>query len=123
MNLNDLIAALHDKQWVLSGALVVTMLVALTKQGWAGAWIAKKLPPVTLPYLAVVLGAVGLSAAEVIAGKPLAQAIVDGIESGVGAVFLHQTVVEGGRSGKEIFPEKLPKLPPAPPPQNDQEAA
>lgn len=108
MDLNALFVALRGNQWVLAGALVVGGVVALLKQGWAGPWIAKKLPPAALPYLAVALGAVGLSATEVIAGKPVGAALVDGIQAGILAVFGHEVLVEGMRSGKELVPEKTP---------------
>lgn len=121
MNLIALLAALHGKQWILVGAILVGGLIALLKQGWASAWLAKKLPPAALPYVAVVLGAVGLGAAEVIAGKPLAQALIDGISAGVLSVFGHETIVEGIRSGKEIVPEKKTAFldPPTPPTQKE----
>ena len=111
LNLNAIIAALAGKQWVLAGAFVVGGVVALMKQGYLSTWLAKKLSSVALPYLAVVLGALGMSAAEVAAGKPLGQAIIDGIQSGVLAVFGHETLVEGMRGGREIVPEKSQPLP------------
>jgi hypothetical protein len=117
MNLTALLAALQGKQWILVGAILVGGLIALLKQGWAGAWFAKVLPPAAIPYVAVVLGAVGLSAAEVIAGKPFAQALIDGIQAGITSVFGHELLVEGIRSGKEIVPVKLPKV--APPTQKE----
>jgi hypothetical protein len=100
------ISALHGNHWILAGAVIVWVLVAALKQGWAGPWIAKRLPPSALPYVAVALGVIGLSAAEVISGKPLSQAVIDGVQSGILAVFGHETVIEGIRSGKEIVPEK-----------------
>lgn len=114
MNLTALLAALHGNQWVLAGAIVVGGVVALLKQGWAGAWVAKKLPPAALPYFAVGLGAVGLSTTEVIAGKPLWPAVIDGVQAGILAVFGHETVIEGMRSGKEIVPVKARSFPDEP---------
>jgi hypothetical protein len=116
MNLNAILAAVAGKQWVLVGALFVGGVVALSKQGWLGSYIAKKLPPAALPYFAVALGAVGLSATEIVAGMPIGPAIIDGIQAGILAVFGHETVVEGARGGKEIIPEKKSAFldPPAP---------
>jgi hypothetical protein len=113
MDLNALISALHGNQWILAGALVVGGVVALAKQGWLSAWLAKKLPPPALPYFAVALGAVGLSATEVATGKPVGPAIIDGIQAGILAVFGHDAVIESVRGGKEIVPEKTPKPPEA----------
>ena len=119
MNLNDLFAALRGGQWVFAGALFVGGFVALSKQGWLGSYIAKKLPPSALPYFSVTLGVVGLSATEIVSGKPLWPAIVDGIQAGILAVFGHETVVEGMRGGKELVPEKKSAFldPPAPCPE------
>jgi hypothetical protein len=119
MNLNQLIADITARKWILVAAILVGAVVALMKQGWASAWLAKKLPPAALPYLAVVLGALGMSAAEVAAGKPLGQAIIDGIQSGILAVFGHETLIEGLRGGKELVPSRAPAAPPAPPPAKE----
>ena len=123
MNLNQLIADIAARKWILVAAILVGAVVALMRQGYASAWIAKKLPPAALPYLAVGLGMIGMSAAEVAAGKPLGQAVIDGVQSGILAVFGHETLVEGMRGGKEIIPEKksafLDPPPPAAPKQKE----
>lgn len=116
LNLNLLVAEIIARKWIVVAAILVGGLVALMKQGWLGAWIARKLPPVALPYLAVVLGALGFSATEIVQGKPFGQAIVEGIASGMLAVFGHQTLIEGLRGGKELVPSRAPAVPPAPPP-------
>ena len=97
-------------------SLVVGAIVATAKQGWLGSWIAKKLPPAALPYLALVLGTLGVASAEIIAGKPVLQALIDGFVAGMGSIVGHDTLVEGMRGGKEIIPEKKSAFldPPAP---------
>jgi hypothetical protein len=110
MDINAIIAAVHSKQWIVLGAILVGALVAASKQGWLGTWLQSKLPPAALPYFAIVLGMLGVATAEVVAGKPILQALIDGFESGAGAVFLHQTVIEGMRGGRELLPEKVAKV-------------
>jgi len=127
MDFNSLISALAGKQWVLAGAIVVGCIVATAKQGWLGAFIAKKLPPASLPYLALGLGTLGVASAEVIAGKPLMQALIDGFVSGMSAIVGHETLIESLRKGKELIPSRLPSsappasppAPPAPPPAKE----
>lgn len=116
MDINQLIADILAQKWILVAAILVGAVVDLMKQGWVSAWLAKKLPSVALPYLAVVLGALGMSATEVTTGKPLKQAIYDGLLSGVLAVFGHETLIEGLRGGRELIPSRAPAVPPAPPP-------
>lgn len=106
MNLAAVLAALQGKQWVLLAALLVGAVVALAKQGWLSVWLAAKLPKAALPWLAVTLGVLGLSSAEIAAGTPWPKAVMDGLSSGLAAVFAHQTIVEGVRKGVEIVPPK-----------------
>ena len=108
-------AAIAGKQWILLAAILVGFVVATAKQGWLSAWLAKKLPPSALPYLAMSLGVIGTAAAEVTAGKPLAQALVDGFSAGMAAIVGHETLVEGIRGGKEIVPEKKSSFADPPP--------
>jgi hypothetical protein len=108
MDINAIIAAIHSKQWIVLGAIFVLATSGVAKQGWLGTWIQSKLPPTAVPYFAVALGMLATAASEVIQGKPLLQALINGFESGAGAVFLHETVVEGMRNGKEIIGEKPP---------------
>ena len=108
MDLSALLSAIASKQWVVAGALIVGALVAAAKQGWLSTWLAHHLPPAVLPYLAVSLGALGLASAEVLAGKPLAQALLDGVSSGILAVFGHEVCIESLRGGKELKPCRLP---------------
>jgi hypothetical protein len=114
MNFQPIYAALLAHQWLIAGALVVPFIVAAMKQGWVTRWLAVHLPPAALPWLAVGLGALTVGSADVLAGKAWQQAVFDGLAAGVLAVFAHQTVVEGARSGKEIIPEKKPATPASP---------
>ena len=103
--LPQLLAAWNAHAWPLVGAIVTYGLVTLAKQGWFSAWVASKLPARYLPYIAVLIGVAGTSSIEIIAGKPWVAALTDGLMSGMGAVFVHQSVVESARNGKEIVPE------------------
>jgi hypothetical protein len=104
--LTSIQAAVAGKQWILLAAILVGAVVAAAKQGWLSAWLAKKLPPSALPYLAIGLGVLGTAATAVVSGKPLAQALVDGFSAGMAAIVGHETLVEGIRGGKELLPEK-----------------
>ena len=114
MNFQPIYAALLAHDWLVAGALVVPLLVALFKQGWVTQWLAAHLPATALPYLALGLGMLTVGSADVLAGKTWQQALFDGLGAGVLAVFAHQTVIEGARDGKEIIPEKKPATPAAP---------
>jgi hypothetical protein len=111
MDFQPIYAALIAHDWLVAGALVVPLLVALFKQGWVTRWLAAKLPATALPYLALGLGMLTVGSADVLAGKTWQQALFDGLGAGVLAVFAHQTVIEGARDGKEIIPEKKPAEP------------
>ncbi len=121
MDLNAILVALAGHKWVLAVALVVGGFVALAKQGWLSAWLQAHLPKAALPYLAPVLGVLGVVSAELVAGKPWAQALTDGLSTGlsggIGAVFLHEAIVEGARGGKELVGAK------GPPPANDNSSS
>jgi len=109
--MNALLTAIFAHNWTLTAAIVVGGVVALAKQGYLSAWLAKKLPPAALPYLSVALGVLGLGASEIVAGTPWQQAILDGIKSGILAVFGHEVGIESLRRGRELIPSKLPKEP------------
>jgi hypothetical protein len=89
---------------VLGIALLVGMVIALAKQGWLSSWLASKLPPVSLPYLAVALAFVGTWSTEVENGTAWLQALLDALKIAAIAVLGHETVIEGLRKGKEIVP-------------------
>jgi NAD/NADP transhydrogenase beta subunit len=108
MDLNALVAALAGRQWLLVVALVVFALVGALKQGYLGAWLARKVPARLLPYLAMLLSFLGTVAAEIVAGKTLEQALADGLASLPWATLLHEVVVEGWLGGREIIPTHLP---------------
>jgi|SRR5580700_3458352 hypothetical protein len=100
-----LYTAIAGHQWVLVVALVVGLLVALAKQGWASMWLANHLPPAALPYVAIVLGFLGSAATQVESGVVWKTALVNGFSAAMLAVFGHETVIEGLRGGKEIVPK------------------
>jgi hypothetical protein len=99
-----LLAALEGKQWVAAGALAIGLLVALAKQGWLSTKIASWLPPKYIPYEAMALGVLGVSSAEILAGKPIVAALIDGVMAGMGATAAHEIVIQSARSGKEFIP-------------------
>jgi hypothetical protein len=99
-------SAFAGKQWILLTAMLVGCVVAMAKQGWLSAWLAKKLPPQALPLLAMGLSVLSLTSAEIIAGINWQKALVDGVVAGFMAVYGHQTIVEGVRKGVEILPPK-----------------
>lgn len=96
--------AFKDKAWLLLGAMIVGLLVTLAKQGWVSNWISTKLTPRSTPYYALLLSALSAGSADIIAGKPLAQAIMDTLFTAFTAVAGHQFVVESIRRGKEFIP-------------------
>lgn len=113
-DLQPIFDAFQAHQWVLFGALLVGLLLAVAKQGWLSARIQAWLPPVALPYYAVGLGILTLMVADIKSGKTWQQALFDGVAAGIAAVFAHETVIEGLRGGKEIIPARWPdKTPPA----------
>jgi hypothetical protein len=125
MDLNAILSALASHQWALLVALVVGGVVALAKQGWLSSWLQQHLPKAALPYLAPLLGFLGVASADIIEGKPWLQAITDGLSTGlsggIGAVFLHEVVVEGARKGKEIVgPKGSPPADPADPADGEE---
>jgi hypothetical protein len=107
-------AALQSHAYLMAGAIGTNLLVTLAKQGWFSTWLANKLPSRYLPFVALVVGVLGTSSAELIAGAPWQRALLDGLMAAATAVFTHQAIVEGARNGKEIIPEKrvVPVIPP-----------
>jgi len=57
-----LLAAVLAHRWLVAGAMLVGLAVAVLKQGWAGAWLAAKLPAWSRPWVAVALGVAGAMA-------------------------------------------------------------
>jgi hypothetical protein len=110
MDLTPIVAALQGKQWLLLSALLLLTFCGLAKQGQLGVWLQRALPARFLPFLAPLLGIAGTWAAEVVAGKPWSAALVDalinGVQAGMGATLLHEVIVEGARGGREIVPAK-----------------
>jgi hypothetical protein len=102
-----ILVALHSSQWLVAGALSVGLLVALAKSGRLSMWLAMKVPPKYLPYEAMALGVLGVGSTEVLAGKPVKVAIVDGFLSAIFAISGHDLVIEAARGGKEIIPKTL----------------
>jgi hypothetical protein len=135
MNVQAILDAFKAHQWVVFGALIVGGIVALAKQGWLSTWIQTHLPKQYLPYVAVVLGVLGVFSVEIQQGKTFQQAFIDaittGFMAGVASVFGHQTLIEHAMKGKEIVPaapwtkkpappadkaaDNVPPAPPAPP--------
>lgn len=118
----QLLAAYQAHAYVMLGALAIGALVAFAKQGWLSVWLATRIPARYLPVLAVALGVLGTASTSLISGRPLLQAVLDGLASAMVAVFGHQVVVEGFRRGKEIVPmhpalRRLDTTDPGTPPQ------
>lgn len=103
-NIAAIFQALQAHTYSLGLALLVALLVSLAKQGWLSSKLANALPSKALPYVAVGLSGLGTWAAEVEAGTSWSVAIVDALKIAGAAVFLHQTVVEGMRGGREVIP-------------------
>lgn len=121
--LQSLFTAWNGHAYVLVAALVVAALVAIAKQGWASAWLASHLPSKSLPFLAMALGILATAAAQIQAGVPWLQALINGILAGALATAGHQAVIESMRGGKEIVPatakvsaQAPPQDPPVSPP-------
>ena len=98
------IAAYRAHQYVLLGALVVGLLVALSKQGWFSTWIASKLTPAVIPYYALGVAVLGVVTADLKTGKTWQQAVLDAFMAGFAAIGGHQLLIESGRKGKELVP-------------------
>ena len=107
-------SAYQKHGYVVAGACLVGLAVALAKAGWFGGWVAK-VPAKYRPVLALGVGVLGMVAAELQQGMDWREAILHGLEALGLAVFGHQAVVEGMRGGKEIVPQSpwSPKVPPA----------
>jgi hypothetical protein len=121
LDIGPLIDALVGHKWSLAAAIVVGLVVALAKQGWLSAWLQAKLPPAALPYLAVLLGSLGMVSAAIIGGQPWLPALESGFLAGLLAITGHETVIEGIRKGKELIPARKVVLTPpgasTPPPE------
>jgi hypothetical protein len=106
--LGQLVAAAQAHEWLMFSAVAIGFIVAMTKQGWLGTWIATRIPSSALPYYAMVLGFAGTFTTDVVEQKPWQQAMLDAF-SGLLAAFIaiagHQTVIERMRGGKELVPK------------------
>jgi hypothetical protein len=96
--------AYQNHEYVLLGSLIIGFIIAISKSGWLGTFIATKVPAGARPVIAVVLGALGMIATQLQNGTPWQQAALNGLYAGALAVLGHQTVIEGMRGGKEIIP-------------------
>jgi hypothetical protein len=105
--LGSFVAALKDYnsgEHLLALALAVGGLVALTKQGWFSAWVAKLLPARFLPALAFVFAGGAVWSTEVTQGANWRTALLHAFMVTGAAVLGHQGVVEGALKGNEIVP-------------------
>lgn len=120
MDLTPFIAAWQAHNWVLFAALTIGAFIALSKQGWFGAYVQAHMPARALPYYAVALSVIGAATTEIVAGVPLNTALAHAAAAALLAIVGHNVVIEGLRSGKEIVPEKAAKGPPPMPVQQPQ---
>lgn len=111
-----IVAAFYDfkSHQVLLGAGVIVMLfVGLSKQGWLSAKLQSLLPASLLPWYTLAISMLATWSTEVTQGTSWSQAILDALKLAMAAIFTHQLVIESMRGGKELIPERKPKLPPA----------
>jgi hypothetical protein len=94
--------ALKQHGYAMAGAIWVGYLVALTKSGHLSVWLAQTIPSKWLPIWALFLGTAGTVSAAIISGQDWKQALLQGGESAVLAVFTHQVVIEGLFGGREL---------------------
>lgn len=116
----QIIQAWQGKQYVLVGAFVIGLIVAASKTGWLGNWLATQLPSQARPFLAVIVGILTVASTETISGVEWKLALLHSFYAAATAVLGHQMVVEGLRGGKEIMPMRpgtpAATIPPPPPP-------
>ena len=97
-------AAYQQHAYVLLGAIVVGAVLAVAKAGWFGAWFTSKIPAKWRPVVGFAVALLGMMATEVQNGGDWRAAILHALEAAALAVFGHQTLVEGMRSGRELVP-------------------
>lgn len=110
MSFDDLMALLavlqkawSDHLYILVVAIVVGGLVAASKAGWFGDWLAK-VPAKARPWMALGMSCLAMVAAQVQQGVDWRKALLHGVYAAAVAVLGHQTIVEGMMSGKEPMP-------------------
>jgi len=104
MDVQPLIDALSAHRYAMFAALAVGLLVDAAKQGWFTSWLARRLKPSWLPWVAIGLGVAGTVSASFVSGKSLVAALMEGLAAGMTAIAGHEMLIEGLRGGKELTP-------------------
>ena len=91
-------------EYVLAVALGINLLIAFSKSGFLGTYLANGLPPAARPIVAAVLGVLATVGIDLQQGMPWQQAVLYGLYAAGLAVFGHQVVVEGALKGVEWMP-------------------
>ncbi len=106
MDLTPFITAFVAHQWALFAALIVGLVVALSKQGWLSSWLAAKIPPAVRPWYALAISLLTTGSGDIVSGKTWQAALQDVALTFVTAMMGHQIVIESLRHGVELIKRK-----------------
>jgi len=105
MDVQPLVDALSHHSYAMFAALLVGLLVDFAKQGWFSSWLARRLKPAWLPWVAIGLGVAGTVSTSFVSGKPIVAALMEGLAAGMAAIAGHEMLIEGLRGGRELTPD------------------
>lgn len=98
--------------WIPLAALVIGVLIRLSKTDAAVAWFPVNLQPRIRSAAALVLGFASGIVAGLTGGGHWPTALAGGLVAGMLAITTHEVVVEGFRDGRDIgSPKTIPMFP------------
>ncbi|HMI94594.1 MAG TPA: hypothetical protein VK509_24640 [Polyangiales bacterium] len=98
----DVVQLVEDKAWIPLAAVLIGLVVRLSKSDKFAAWFPINVPPKWRAPFALGLGLVAAVVSEVAKGGNWKAAIVGGLFASFMAITSHDIVVEGARDGREI---------------------
>jgi hypothetical protein len=108
----DIVTLVENKAWIPLAAIVIGLVVRLTKSDRFAAWFPINVPPQYRAALALALGAVAGVISEFAKSGNWKSAIVGALLAGLMPIAAHDIVVEGVRKGRDIGePKRPPPLP------------
>jgi hypothetical protein len=106
----EAIALARSGAWVPMAALMINVLVRVSKTDQAVRWFPVNLQPRIRGAAALVLGAASGIVAGLAGGGHWPAALAGGLVAGMLAITAHEVVIEGFRDGRDIGSPKPPTM-------------
>jgi hypothetical protein len=100
--IDHFVALLRSHIWIPLLALFVFAIIRLSKSDAGVAWFPCRIKATSRPLWALGLGIVGGVLEQLFAGGTVLAAIVGGMVAGMGAIVIHEIVVNTIRKGRDL---------------------